>query len=175
MTDGRSPSPLGRYDAGASPASELHEVRLLGVPVEIFRALRQQHDELMREFAVMALAHRDEDASEPEGLRALIRELGVHYAPSRWRTNEEIDAATEAGLATVDLTYHVSESVLRAADELGALMASADQFCRHGRMLTMPRSPLMVRFSAWWVEELRRQVAGCPPTPWPGPVTRSRT
>jgi hypothetical protein len=170
MADEIPPSPLGRRDTriAVAPAGDLHEIRLLGVPVAIFRATRQQHDDLMREFAVMALAHRGEDDSEPEGLRMLIRELGVHDAPPT-RPDEEIDAATEAGLATVDLSYHIPEGVVRAADELDVRMACADRFCLQGRMLTMPRSPIMRRFSAWWLEELRRQAAGGSPTPWPGP------
>lgn len=169
MADPLSPSPLGHYGAG-SRDGELREVRLTGVPVELYVATRQQHDELMREFAVMALAHRDEQSAVPEGLRHLIGELGVHYAPSGSRTDEEMDAAFRAGRQIVDVGYSVSESVIAAANELETLMASADEFCRRGRMLTMPRSPLVRQFSAWWLQELRRQVAGLPPLPWSGPV-----
>jgi hypothetical protein len=166
MADSSSPSPLGRYDAAQS-ASKTHEVRLLAIPVGLFLAARQQHDELMREFAVMALAHRDEDGSIPADLRDLIRELGVHYAPSSGtRTDENVELAAKSGLSNVDLEYYVSESVVAAAAELEGLMASADEFCRTGRMLTMPRSPEMARFSVWWLDEVRAQIAGRPPMSW---------
>jgi hypothetical protein len=166
MADSSSPSPLGRYDVGQED-NKTYEVRLLSIPVELFLATRQQHAELMREFAVMALAHSDEDGSIPADLRDLIRELGVHYAPSSGtRTDENVELAAKSGLSNVDLEYHVSESVVTAAAELEGLMASADEFCRLGRMLTMPRSPQMVRFSAWWLDEVRAQIAGRPPMSW---------
>jgi hypothetical protein len=165
MAESFLPSPLGRYDPGTDHG-KTYEVRLLGVPIELFLATRQQHDELMREFAVMALAHREEDGTIPQDLRDLIRELGVHYAPSATRPDKEIEDAVEAGISNVDLVYHVSESVVVAADELEKLMTSADEFCRSGRMLTMPRSPEMLQFSAWWLQELRHQVSGLPATSW---------
>ena len=56
--------------------------------------------------------------------------------------------------------------MVAAADRLEGLLESADGFCREGLMLTMPRTPEMLRFSAWWVAEVRRQVAGHAPTPW---------
>lgn len=40
-------SPMGRYDE-ARAADELHEVRLLGLPVRVMLAAREHHDELMR-------------------------------------------------------------------------------------------------------------------------------
>ena len=62
------PSPMGRYDTGeVLPGARLYEIRMLGVPVELFLATRQQHDELMREFAVLGLAHQDEDRRSSPG------------------------------------------------------------------------------------------------------------
>jgi hypothetical protein len=161
------PSPMGRYDAGeVEPGARRYLIRMVGVPVELFLATRQQHDELMREFAVLALAHQDEESSHPPELRRLVRELGVHYAASGSRADASVEAAAQAGQPTIDLTYRVPISVLAAADRLEGLMQSADVFCRGGRMLTMPRTPQMFRFAEWWLEELRRQVAGFGPTPW---------
>lgn len=158
-------SPLGRYDAGEDDG-ETFEVHLLAIPVELFMAARQQHDELMREFAVMALAHRDEDSAIPAELRDLIREMGVNYARSTTRADDEIESAVKVGVSNVDLVFQVSKSVLAAATELEELMASADDFCRSGRMLTMPRSPQILRFTSWWLEELRRQIGGLPAMSW---------
>jgi hypothetical protein len=162
-----SPSPMGRYDSGAQEeGGRVYPIRLIGVPVELFLATRQQHDDLMREFAVLALAHDDEVESEPAELRRLVRELGVNSAASVSRADASVDAAAQAGRPTVELSYRVPISVVAAADRLEGLLESADGFCREGRMLTMPRTPEMVRFSAWWVAEVRRQVAGHAPTPW---------
>ena len=161
------PSPMGRYDTGETePGGRRYQIRMVGVPVELFLATRQQHDEIMREFAVLALAHTDEQGAQPQELRRLVRELGVHYAASGSRGDASVEAASREGRPTIELTYRVPISVLEAADRLEGLMQSADAFCREGRMLTMPRTPQMVRFAEWWVGELRRQVAGYGPTPW---------
>jgi len=158
---------MGRYDPGETEAGgRRYQIRMAGVPVELFLATRQQHDEIMREFAVLALAHTDEETSQPPELRRLVRELGVHYAASGARADASVEAASQAGQATIDLTYRVPISVLEAVDRLEGLMQSADAFCREGRMLTMPRTPQMARFAEWWIGELRRQVAGYGPTPW---------
>jgi hypothetical protein len=161
------PSPMGRYDAGeVEPGARRYEIHLVGVPVELFLATRQQHDELMREFAVLALAHRDRGGCDPPELRRLVQELGVNYAASASRADASVEVASQAGQPTIDLTYRVPISVLAAADRLEGLMQSADAFCREGRMLTMPRTRQMSRFAEWWLGELRRQVAGLGPTPW---------
>jgi hypothetical protein len=171
MTEPISPSPMGRHDLGGlEPGGRLYDVRMVGLPVELFLAARQQHDELMREFAVMALAHQDEVASEPPELRRLVREFGTHSATSVPRVDASVEAASMAGQATTELSYRVPISVLAAADRLEELMQTADAFCREGRMLTMPRSPQMRQFAAWWLNELRRQVAGNAPTPWAAAV-----
>ena len=160
-----SPSPMGRYNAGAfGPGSTLYEVHLINVPVRLFLAARQHHDDLMREFAVLALAHQDENTSDPPELRRLVHELGAHSAAPAERP--DVEEAAQAGLSNVDLTFHVTIGIIDMADRFEALMRSADEFCAAGRMLTMPRSPEVLRFAAWWFNELRSQVAGDPPIPW---------
>jgi len=162
------PSPLGRYKGeGGEADARLYDVRLLGVPIDLFLSTRQQHDELVREFAVMGLGHGDQDAAQPADLRLLIQELGVTYARADTRTEREIEVAVADGVESTDLHYEVPASVVTASDRLDSLIGRADEFCRQGFMLTMPRSPAMVEFAGWWLDELRRQVAGHPPTPWP--------
>ncbi len=168
-------SPLGRYGPAATSASvPLHEVHLLAVPVELYRATRQQHDDVIREFTVIGLAQDDQDAAQPAELRRLIHDLSAHYAPVPTLSDDQIERAAESGSSSVDLEYLVPISVMAGADELESLMARADELCAQGRMLTMPRTPQMKAFAHWWLEELRRQVSGLPPTPWPqtGHTTR---
>jgi hypothetical protein len=168
-----SPSPLGRYDAHVEPASapeSLHEIRLLGVPVKIFIAAREQHDALIREFAVMALGNDDDRSSDPPELRALVREFGVHYAAASARPGDELEGALQAGKTNVDLTLWAPPSAARGAAEFERLMSAADQVCEQGLMLTMPRPQVIRDFSAWWFSELRRQLEGLPPIAWTGPA-----
>ena len=49
-------------------------------------------------------------------------------------------------------------------------MDEADQFCGSEHLLTLPRSPVERRFSWWYLEQFRRQVAGGAPEPWTGPL-----
>lgn len=160
---------MGRYDASDVPeGAPLHEIRMLGVPVEIFLAARQHHDDLMRELAVLALAQQDQSSTAPAELRRLVHELGANSAAAPSRPGAEVDAAAEAGQAAVDLVLHLPLEALRALERFEELMQSADEFCAQGRMLTMPRSPDVKRFAAWWFGELHRQVDGEAPTPWAG-------
>jgi hypothetical protein len=60
--------------------------------------------------------------------------------------------------------------VVEAADHLAALMAEADEYCRREQMLTLQRSEVVRDFSAWYLDEFRRQIQGEPPRPWDGPL-----
>jgi hypothetical protein len=164
-------SPLGRYD-DPTDREDLHEVRLLGIPVRVMVASRERHDELMREFALLALGGPfDQDRPElPGRLLELIEILGVRYGGAAARPDELVDEALARGDDTVDLTYTVPAHVVDAADTLGALMAEADEFCRSEELLTLARSPVMVAFADWYLEEFRRQVADLPARPWDGPL-----
>jgi hypothetical protein len=167
--DHAEPSPLGRYGPVAEHDDEpLYDVYLLEVPIDLFLSTRQQHDELVREFAVMGLGHGAEDMAQPAGLRQLIQELGVTHAKADVRTEREIRTAVAAGHESTDLHYRVPASVVAGSDRLDSLIRRADEFCLQGLMLTMPRSPAMVQFADWWLDELRRQVAGLPAIPWAG-------
>jgi hypothetical protein len=164
----REPSPLGRYD-DSSDDEPLHEVRLVNVPVRVLAAGRQHHDELMHEFAILAVA----DGSQshlPRRLVELVDTLGTRYAGAAERPDATVDAALERGEDTVDLTYRVPAHVVEAADRLSALMDEADEFCRSEDLLTLQRSEVQQRFARWYLDEFRRQVAGEPPLPWDGPL-----
>ena len=59
--------------------------------------------------------------------------------------------------------------VLGAVDALDALLDEADEFCRSdGYLLTVTSSEEGLAFKRWYFDEFRRQLAGEPPTPWPG-------
>ena len=168
IPDATQASPLGRYGVAADDAQPLFEVTLRGVPVSLFLATRQQHDELVREFTMMGLAHRDEEPGQPAEFRQLIHEFGVHYAIAAARTDEEVEKAARDGISFVDLHYQVPASVVGAANSFESLITRTDVLCEEGHMLTMPRTSQMKALAHWWLEELRRQVAGEPPTRWSG-------
>lgn len=147
----------------------MHTVQLVGVPVRIMEAGRRHHDELMHEFAVLAVA---DDLSDdvPQRMLDLIDTLGRRYGHTGEPGNALVDAAVARGDDTIDLTYEVPEHVVQAADNLAALMAEADEFCKREQMLTLQRSDLVRQFADWYLEEFRRQINGEPPRPWSGPL-----
>lgn len=162
-----SVSPLGRYDDNTSQG-QLHEVRLLGLPVRVLIASRDRHDELMREFALLALGTPSGRPEIPGRLLELIETLGVRYGHAAPRPDELVDEAAARGQDTVDLTYSVPAHLVESADRLESLMREADEFCRSEHLLTLARTDVMVEFADWYLEEFRRQVAGQPPRAWEG-------
>ncbi len=172
------PSPLGRY-AGAAPQGDaapapddLVEVRLLRLPVAVLVAARERHDSLLRECALLA-AQAGDRQDLPARLRELVHTLGVQYGPVRPRPDAVIEQALEQGRDAIDVTYHLGPEAAAAADALESLMAAADQFCRSGELLTLPRSALEERFSAWYLGQITTQLAGTAPEPWDGPLLPS--
>jgi hypothetical protein len=165
------PSPLGRYDDGSGSDQTLHEVCLIGVPVQVLVAARQHHDDLMREFGVLAVSEQDLRDSVPERLVALTEILGSRYGATASRPDSLVDEAAQRGEHTLDLIYQVPEDVVGAADRLETLMAEADEFCRTEQMLTLPRPSLLMQFARWYLDEFRRQIGGQPPQPWTGPLS----
>jgi hypothetical protein len=161
--------PLGRYDEPAGDGEPTHTIRLLQVPVRILDVSRRHHDELLHEFALLAVA---EDLADdvPQRMLDLIDTLGRRYAGTSDRPDAEIDAAIARGSETVDLTYEVAEHVVDAANHLEALLNEADEFCAREQMLTLQRSDRIKEFTVWYLDEFRRQIAGEPPRPWDGPL-----
>lgn len=168
------PSPLGRYDepsAGDATGAEaqLFEVRLLGVPVDLYAEGRQHHDDLLQELSVLAVSTEESGRRLRPDLTELVDALGRRYGTPTSRPDAPVDEAVSRGDRTVDLAFTVPAHVLDATDRLESLLAKADELCRSGELLTMPRSAGMLRFSRWYLGEFRRQIAGQPPCPWPGP------
>ena len=161
------PSPFGRYD-DSPPDDPIHEVRLINVPVRLLAGGRQHHDELMHEFAILAVSLEDR-SSVPVRMLSLIDELGTRYGRAADRPDTVVDEAIAQGVDSVDLTYEVPAHVVEAADAIERMMDEADEFCRQEQMLTTARSDVQRRFAKWYLDEFRRQIAGEPPRPWDGP------
>ena len=161
-------SPLGRYDVDARDG--LHEVHLLNVPLRLLAAGREQHDEVMREFAMLALDENLDSTHTPTRFIELIDILGRRYGTASARPDAEVDSALARGDLTIDLVYHVPEHVTEAAQQLDELMAEADEFCRQQQMLALARPPLLIDFARWYLDEFTRQIAGEPPRAWDGPL-----
>ncbi|HEV2760547.1 MAG TPA: hypothetical protein VGV86_13360 [Acidimicrobiales bacterium] len=144
----------------------LVEVRLVGVPLEIWQRSQEHTDGLLREFALI-VQDSEARAATPGRLLALVQELRAGYGEFSAAQRLQMEAALERGEADIDLTYRVPPAVAGVAQALVELLDEADQYCRQGdHLLTLATPPDGVRFRRWFVGEFVNQVGGAPPVPW---------
>lgn len=170
---GRYRSPDPPPQGGGPTPRTLLTVRLLNFPLRVFLDVRERHDELMRELALLWLQSEQDGATLarlPPRLAELVDLLGRRHGAAGERGHPARDAALARGEATVDLAFHVTSGAVTDLLRLIALLAEADAFCRDGALLTMPRPPLDRWFVDWYEDEFVRQRLGLPPSPWAGPV-----
>jgi hypothetical protein len=114
VTESTGPA-LGRFGPDPSDTGEeLVEVRLLRFPLRRWARAREHHDELMREFALLALSPEPIRPEVPERLTTLIDALGRKYGAAVETTNAERDGAWARGQTSCDLVYRVRRRARRA-------------------------------------------------------------
>lgn len=153
----------------SSPAGvpQLREVRLLGLPLPLYRKAQAHHAELTREFAFVANPHPDTDQQVPARLLALVADLRSRFGAFTAGPTGALESALARGDAEIDVTFHVPVAVRDAAVEFAALLDEADEYCRHGDLLTLETPADAVAFRRWYLGEFVAQIDGGPPTPWP--------
>lgn len=144
-------------------AQEQYVVRLLGFPLDVHARATEHHEELMREFQLLAL---DPDRDVPRRLAALVDELVTSYGSFGISAAAERDAARARGETTVDLTYHVPSGIGDACLRLDRMLDEADDFCRTDRLLTLAADPDITAFRRWSLRQFAEQIDGAEPTPW---------
>jgi hypothetical protein len=148
------------------PTEDVIEVRIVGMPLDVYRAAAEHFDELKREFALLRM---EDDVAEsiPNRLLEVSDQLSTRYARFTSSPNEARDRALHRGDKTVDLDYQVPVSVRDACIELERLLDEADEFCRAGEhLLTLAATPEVVSFRRWFLTEFVRQIDGEDPTSW---------
>ena len=157
------PAPLSGPDASGQ-----HRVRLLGEPLDLYLSAQEHHQELMREFALMAVlppvSRPGHDV--PQRLLDLVDSLGRRFSGIAVQAETVREEALARRQATVDLEFDVPSAVAAACLELGALLAEADDYCRQGDLLTLATPAPIVAYRQWYLGEFVRQVAGEPPRSW---------
>ncbi len=145
------------------------EVRLIGFPLAIHRQATEHFNELMREFSLIAVGEQhSHDPTVPLRLLELVEALTRDFSGVTDAVDAERDAAAEAGLESIDLTYHVPLAAGEASHTLGAMLDEADEFCRSGgALLTLATPPRAKAFRDWYLQEFIGQLAGADPIPWP--------
>ena len=148
--------------------SELVDVHLLELPVDVWARTQEHTDELLREFALIA---SDPAASGevPVRLTHLIEVLTATYSGVGSDQEAQLYAAAEAGQAQIDdLSFSVPLATSEACLVLGETLDAADEYCRAGQhLLTLATPDELQRFRRWYLTQFIEQIAGKAPTPWP--------
>lgn len=141
------------------------DVRLLGFPLPLHVRSVEYHEELMREFQLLALSGGPPDV--PHRLVELVHELTTDYDGFSDAPDAVRDDAIARGESTVDLHYRVPASLGPAAARLDEMLDEADAFCRSGEaLLTLAAPDDVVALRRWQLAEFVRQLSGEAPSPF---------
>jgi anti-anti-sigma factor len=142
----------------------LVEVRLVGLPVDIWARASAHSDALQREFDI--IRHSLNSNSVPNRLLALIEELRARFGGLGDAAEAELRSAAKSGKTTVDLQYQVPPTVVKAVRDIESLLDEADEFCRE-HLLTLATPAELLLFRKWYLGEFVRQIdEGLPPRAW---------
>ena len=147
------------------------EVHLLDLPVPLAARAQQHVDELLREFALVDTgASGGDDAHVPPRLQALIDTLVRRFAGVNDAARERLEAAIDRGDERIpDHVLSLPPEAGPASQAVGAMLDEADEYCARGQhLLTLATPPDLLAYRRWYLDEIVAQLAGQPPTPWPG-------
>lgn len=152
---------------GTEAAATRRVVRLVDVPVRLYRETQQHTDELLRELVLMAgwEATRGESGAATRLAGTADRHRAERHALS---LVAERVLAGAAG-STVTIEYEVDVSAADTSAEWAALLDELAELCREGGMLVVPAHGEVAAFSRWFCEEFVRQLReDAEPRPWSG-------
>lgn len=153
-------------DAAPGRAEDLVEIVIRHLPVSLYERARAHHEALLREFEF--IAHSEDRSRLPGEVVALISAIRRHYTSTQTDAAARISRAAADGDTHVDLVLQVPVTAGPVAMEVSTLLDEADELCRRGALLTVETPDELVALRRWYLGEIRRQVAGEQPTPWPG-------
>ena len=160
--------PTRALAATAPPAgpAELVPVRVLGVPLPVYLAAQEHDDALLRELRLLPAGGA---VQVPRRLLALAEETRRRFATEGTTVRGQVAAAVADGAATVDLDLSVPRTSWELLGRLAAQLDEADAYCERGDLLTLPSPPVVRELRAWYLDQVRLQLEGGDPSPWPGP------
>ena len=144
---------------------EMHEIALVDFPVARYMQMQQHHDELLREFALIAT--NTETSKAPKDLLRLADEMYERYGDAAGPFREGVAQAAAQGEVVTTLKLSIPFSTLRWTEDFLLLFEEADEYCRRGDLLTEPAPDEVTTFRRWMVGELIRQIRdGATPSPY---------
>ena len=152
-------------------ALDLYQVRVLQLPVRIWSRSQEQHDALMREFALMSVPSDETERKRhvPTRLAKLIDTLTADFEGVATEQEQQLFEAAASGQDVIDeLVYAMPRAAVPASQALGEILDEADEFCRQGKhLLTLAADEELVRFRRWYLSQFIDQSAGAAPVAWP--------
>jgi hypothetical protein len=151
-------------------SGERTAVHLLALPVPLAAGARQHLEELLREFTLIHASAADGTGPEvPRRLMAMVDALTSRFAGLNDDARERLDRAIDRGEAVLaDHIVMLPPEAGPAAQALGDMLDSADEYCRQGRhLLTLATSDDVVAYRRWYLGEVTGQLRGAAATPWP--------
>ena len=143
-------------------------VRLLGIPVDVFRRAIAYQEELERECALVVM-RPDQSASGAEVARSLLRVASALRRDERAVEPEnDLEAAEARGDPVIDIDLALPTNLASRITEFQGILDAAADLCGHGQMLTIEPTPEVSVFRRWFLAEIVGQLADSEPTPWGG-------
>ena len=151
--------------SSAQPDDAAVEVRLIGVPVALWKRTALHHEGVNREFEIIRAGLSDD--APPSRLQQLVNDLEGRFGDLSGGNREVLESAFEQRQASVDLTYIVPVAASKLIGRLSETLDAVDAFCMEKQdLLSLAAPPDMVQFRRWFLTEFTRQLEGLPPNPW---------
>jgi len=142
-------------------------VRLVALPLDVMARAQEQHEGLLREFALIANPHPNTDYDVPRRLLDVATALRERFAAFTAEPNALIERAMQRGDRSIDTQMQLPVEAREAALSLAALLEEADDYCRKGELLTLATPPELVTFRRWYLGQIVDQIEGAAPVAWP--------
>jgi PAS domain S-box-containing protein len=133
-------------------------VHLLALPITLYCVWQQHEDALLREATLVAL---ENEIGEHEDYPLAGRALGALADAAN-----DLFGLRDADDATADVTLDISSAAIPWFPILRDLLGRATLLALAGKLLTPPSLPEIIAVRRWICDEIARQAAGLPPTPW---------
>ncbi len=142
-------------------------MRLVALPLDVMARAQEQHEGLLREFALIANPHPNTDYDVPRRLLDVATALRERFAAFTAEPNALIERAMQRGDRSIDTQMQLPVEAREAALSLAALLEEADDYCRKGELLTLATPPELVTFRRWYLGQIVDQIEGAAPVAWP--------
>jgi hypothetical protein len=143
------------------------DVKVLGLPVEVYLEAEQHNDAVVRELTLIVQSAGTAGGLDvPRRLLDLAGEVRAAFSPASDGLRAQVEEAIRRGDETVDIRVSVPrygwEALLRLADWLDEV----DRYSVDGDLLTLESSQRLRRFRSWFAQQVSDQMGGLPATPW---------